>query len=467
MPTASTIPLVIVSLIAWRLAKGNLLAIVLFVAVFGAASALDIGDQGVAPWIFVLVIGLWFKFVSGGLRWSLPEGTNRKALLLVIMFIVYAVSSGIAFPIAFKGVHVVAAHMLSGGELRFGSNNISQICYLLACLTVFILGLTGGRESLRKAVDWYVYGCVVGAAFSAYQYLNAVYHIPYPSAVLYSGHHAILTHTAVTEGAVRLNSTFDEVSALAPHMAFGLVLVGWDLCIKPLRWSPAAKFAAMLGALLASESTTGYLCLMLVLVSLGVLSIHTYRRSQTISSGKIGVMVGVVCAGLIICGATDVPSIAAKAFQRGVLDKDKSLSYKERTGWNVSAMETAKETYFIGAGLGSVRCSSLEYGTLATLGAFGCFLFAASFAMQFASLRTSDRVDSDDSLYGKALLAALIVFAAMSVAGNELADPTLWTLFAAGVAGPTVLRPRIVNREGWQLGRATELAVRNLENVAQ
>ena len=449
MPTASTIPLVLICLLVWRLTKGNLLANVLFISVFGAASALDIGDQGVSPWLFVLAVGMWFRFVSGGLRWSLPDGANRTAMLLVILFVVYAVISGIAFPIAFKGVHVVGARMSSaGGSLSFGSNNISQICYLLACFTVFILGLTSGRGSLRTALDWYVYGCVVGAGFSAYQYLSVVAHVPYPSAVLYTGHHAILSDTAVTAGAIRLNATFDEVSALAPHMAVGLVLVGWDLCTKPLRWSQNVKFIAILGAILASESTTGYLSLLLVLSCLGMLSIRTYVKSQTISPAKVWVTVGVICVGLALGALTNAPSVAVKAFQRDVLEKDKSLSYKERTGWNVSAMETAKETYFIGAGLGSVRCSSLEYGMLATLGAFGCALFVASFAMQFSSLRAGGTVRSDDNVYGKSLLAAFIVLAAMSVAGNELADPTLWTLFAAGVAGPTLLRSRIVRRDG-------------------
>jgi O-antigen ligase len=254
---------------------------------------------------------------------------------------------------------------------------------------------------------------------------------------LYSGHHAILSKGVVTAGSLRLNSTFDEVSALSPHMAVGLAIAGWDLCTKPLRWGTVFKFIAMLGAVLCSESTTGYVTLILLFLSLGALSVHGYWKTRKISLFGIWVMIGVGVACVTIAAATNVPAFVAKTFQRDVLDKDKSLSYKERTGWNTSAMETAKETYFVGAGLGSVRCSSLLYGLFANLGILGSILFAASFFAQFTPILSRGLIDPDDNLYGKSLLAAFIFLAAMSVSGSELAYPSLWSLFAAGVVGPS------------------------------
>jgi len=67
-----------------------------------------------------------------------------------------------------------------------------------------------------------------------------------------------------------------------------------------------------------------------------------------------------------------------------VIDKPASDSGKERSKWNEQALTNFAETEGLGAGIGSVRASSLPIAVLGSIGAFGAatygtFLFGVLF----------------------------------------------------------------------------------------
>jgi hypothetical protein len=435
MPTATTVPLILLVLLLWRLTKGQLLSMVLFLSIFQAASGLNFGDLGVAPWILTLVGGLLFKLVKGNTAPSFIPGINTVAVRLLLIFVCYAIMSGLVYPFLFRGVTVISSHNSSLSPLAWGTANVAQICYLLAAVVVFLMALLSSREIISTALDWYVRGCVVASFFAMYQLASAVVHIPYPTAILDSNPRYVVYPAYMINGMWRLSSTFTEASAMAGYLSAGIVLHGWDVLTRPLRWSSSFSLALMIISLLLTLSSTGYLSLILILLAGGALSLRSLFQSRSLSRVKAILLLLAAFSSGIVLMTTNAPATIDKVIHSVLLDKENSSSYRDRTASNYAAMETARQTYYMGAGWGSVRCSSLGSGLLATVGAAGVLLFCAFLFSLILPLFSPRRLGN---VYEKSLLGTLIILAGMMVAGNEPVQPILWVLFAACAAGPCV-----------------------------
>jgi hypothetical protein len=475
VPTASTVPLLLLALLLWRLTRGNLLAITLFLSIFAAASAFNVGDQGIQPWIFILVIGLVLKVATGYSLPSLPAGLNKVAVRLFGVFVLYSLCSGMLCPFLFQGVTARGSHnLVAPGPLSWSMANLAQICYLLAAASLFVIALSTTRDSLRSALDWYVRGCVVVAIFSLYQWANAIAHVPYPSAILYSSPRYAVFHAYQINGIYRLNSTFVEASGMAPYMAAGIVLKGWDVLTQPFCWRSILALALITYALVHTLSTTGYLSLILISLLGMIYAVWSYLRTYTLSPAKVAVLMVAASLGFIALLASDAPQTINKVLHSILIDKDKTSSYAERTEWNQDAMRTAQATYYIGAGWGSVRCSSLAYGLLATVGLIGISLFLAFLLSLMSPLLSRHYKARVGDIYEKSLVAAFVMLAAMVVSGNELDSPILWVAFAAGAMGPAagqLRNPRLLNRHPpssiRRLSRSGRLSPGGLETSGQ
>ena len=139
--------MIILLVLLWRLTKGELLSIILFVSIFGAASAINIGGSGVLPWTFALAVGIVFKVLSGFHRPRFIVGCNVTAVRLLVTFVCYAIWTGLVYPLLFLGITVMSPH---GGAqpLSWGTANLFQIIYLIAVVTVFLIGVFSTREAL-------------------------------------------------------------------------------------------------------------------------------------------------------------------------------------------------------------------------------------------------------------------------------------------------------------------------------
>lgn len=136
MPTATTLPLIILIALLWRLTKGNVLSVVLFTSIFDAASALNFGKLGVSPWMVALLVGLAEKVLKGHGPFRLITGINQLALKLGVSFVLYSAWSGIVFPVIFAGAPVLSSHDTSPAPLNWNVSNFAQLCYLVACVLV-------------------------------------------------------------------------------------------------------------------------------------------------------------------------------------------------------------------------------------------------------------------------------------------------------------------------------------------
>jgi hypothetical protein len=347
----------------------------------------------------------------------------------------YAIFSGLLYPILFQGVLVQGSHDSTPGPLVLGIANVAQICYLVTAVAVFGLALASSREALSSALDWYVRGCIVACIFAMYQLANAVYGVPYPTEILYSNPRYVIYHAYKINGMWRLNSTFTEASVLAGHLSVGIALLGWNVVTRPLRWRSSLSLALMVVTLLLTLSSTGYLSLIVTVLAGSALTLRAVFRAQSLSRGKAILLLAAALVVTVALITTNATAMINKAIHSVLLDKEDTSSYRERTASNYAAMETARQTYYMGAGWGSVRCSSLGPGLLATVGILGTLLFCTFLLSLALPLFGPSKISQRGDTYEKSMLGTLVILAAMMVAGNEPDQPILWVLFAACAAG--------------------------------
>jgi hypothetical protein len=452
MITAATIPLILLSAWLWRLTKGDLVSIVLFLSIFEAASGLNIGGMGIAPWILVLVFGLLLKLIKGTSVPQFMSGINIMSVRLLLAFVAYAFFTGITYPFLFEGVPVLSSHgdMIHAAPLAWGMANVAQLCYLLAVASLFLIATFSSRTNLMTALIWYVRGCVTASFFAIYQLANAIAHIPYPSIVLYSNPRYVIYPAYMINGMWRLNSTFTEASAMAGHLSVGIALCAWDVITHPPRWSSCLSLLLMTVSLLLTISTSGYLALILIFVVTGAMAIRLLLVTRSLSHVQAILLVIAVACGAFTFVGTSAPATVVKVVRSVFIEKQDSSSYRERTASNQSAMETAKQTYYLGAGWGSVRCSSLGSGLLGTVGIPGVALFLAFLTSLLLPLLRGGEHSQEDNLYEKSLFGVFVILAGMMIASNEPVQPILWVLFAGTVAGPAVLRSCSSIRSGFR-----------------
>lgn len=439
MPTYTTVPFLILLVLLWRWTRGNVLSIVAFTSIFDAASVLNFGALGVSPCLFALLVCLPLRIAQRRQRTVVSSGINRPVLYLVLAFFACEALSALVYPFLFSGIPVL--HLTDTIPLHWGMPNLAQLCYAGAAAVVFILSITSTRDEISEALTWYVRGCIVATFFAFYQLANATLHIPFPDAILYSNTGHAVYHAYKINGMWRLNSTFNEASAMAGSLIGGLAILSWDLIKNQLSFSRACQFAFMLLAILLTLSTTGYLCLA-VLATLGTL---IFARHLFTTGGLSGIKFTVLflllaAATTVFFASSSVRGTASKVISSVVLDKKGTDSYKARQESHDFALNTLRDTSYLGAGLGSTRASGLAFTLLAGSGVPGFSLFVLAYLTLLSRLLLKSRFASqyDDGLLQRSILGLTLLLTGMFIAGTEPIQPALWMLFAAAMFGPQV-----------------------------
>ncbi len=442
--TASTLPLLVLIAFLWWRTRGELLPIILFTSIFDAASALNVGDSPIAPWLFAMMLCLPLKILTGKLGTRAVPGLNRGAFVALCMFVGYAVLSAVLNPFLFHGILVSNSHNGLNNHLAIGITNFTQTTYLLAAFTVFLLAIHSSREQLRRAVDWYVRAAVCIACFSMYQLANATLHVPFPSAILYTNTAHVIYDAYKVSGVWRLNSTLTEASEAAFYLGTGLALLSWQMATHRIRRQHAVSFVLLFVALLLTVSTVGYCCLATIAVGgMFLYARHTLGR-QGAAPVKLLLLLGVVAVAVPLFTLTDAPQTVAKVFNGVFVDKVNSDSYRERTLWNTLALQTSHDSYYFGAGWGSVRASSFACSLMGNVGIPGVLLFCF-FLLQLIRPLFRPRRYARFELYERSLFAIAVMLVALVVATPDPVMPVIWVLFAVAVAA----KPRRSAQPGW------------------
>ncbi len=455
--TASTLPLLVLIAFLWWRTKGELLPIILFISIFDAASAFNVAGSPIAPWILALLVCLPIKALTGKLRWKPIAGINQSAFKALLLFVGYAVFSSVAFPFLFHGILVSNSHNGLNTHLSWTFSNFAQPSYLLAALTVYLLAIHSTREQLRVAVAWYIKACICIAFFSMYQLANALVHIPYPSAILYTNTTHVIYDAYKIGGVWRLNSTLPEASEAAFYLGTGLALLGWHLATHRIRWQSAAGFLLMLTALVLTVSTVGYACLGSIAVGGLLLYVRYSFRRKSLAPVKVLLVLGLIAVAVPLLLLTDAGHTVSKVFETVFVNKVDSDSYRERSLWNTLALQTSHDSYYLGAGWGSVRASSFACSLMGNVGIPGVLLFLV-FILQLLRPLLRPRRYARFEMFERSLFAIAIMLVALLIATPDPIMPIIWVLFAVATASKprNVMAPgRISTRQEPAPGRPT------------
>lgn len=415
--------------------RGWLLPLAVASSVFQAASLINIrsGAQanGLAP-AYILLVG---ALLQESLRPSRRTQSGRAASAFLSLFVAYAIVSAALSPLIFSGTRVIAPRV-GMVTLTWSMSNVTQITYLLLCSGLFFAARRTNERDAETLLQWVLGGCTVSAVIGLYQWLAIALGLPFPSAALYSNttytlFDAYRLHQLWGVSA-RINATFAEPSfAALPYSGALAVLLARVLANRYRLWDAAAAMLILV-ALLLSASSTAYLCLAVIAVGGFIRYVRNWHGGPefrllklALAGAFLGTLLSVVAVPTLRVRVTGV-------LQTTLFEKTKSGSYAERSQWNAAALETAQNTYYLGAGWGSSRASSFGATLLANVGVLGTGLFAGfvltTMLLALLRERLGGRI-TDIGIFEGAAVTLLAHFLAVP----DIVFPILWLYFGLAV----------------------------------
>lgn len=451
--TLSTVPLSLLAIYLSYRSHWQILPVMMFMSVFGAASLLNLmgGGIGVSPG-YALLLATLIKACVFDRNTPQPRKASSAAAIFLVLFTLYAATSAFVNPVLLEGAPYSNPKMGFNVPLRWETGHLNQLFYLVLNVALFfVVSRRCSPAELQRSLRWFVGGCVLASVIAIYQYVCLKTGLPFPSDFLYTNK-SYATFSAYEVGRfARANSTFVEASAAGLFLPPALALTAWRMVIGP-NWKDAVYTSIILTGLFLTISTTAYLCFFFLACLSVFILLRNWKARTSVRRNKLVLTAG-VC--ILFVGLGAVPSArtwTADLLNITIVGKTETSSYVQRTQWNDDAVQTAMSTSWLGAGWGICRASSLVPTMLGNVGIPGVGLFAAFLAQVFLPLWRSQR--QSVLLKGPAIFAASVVIVGLLVAGPELTSQPLWvfaaiatTTFPFATRGPTVFVPLSLGRE--------------------
>jgi hypothetical protein len=115
------------------------------------------------------------------------------------------------------------------------------------------------------------------------------------------------------------------------------------------------------------------------------------------------------------------------------VNKVDSDSYRERTLMNTLALQTSHDSFYLGAGWGSVRASSFACSLMGNVGIPGVALFLLFLSQVVRPLFSPARYARFE-LFERSLFGMAVMLLGLVVAGSDPVMPVIWVLFAVATA---------------------------------
>ena len=333
--------------------------------------------------VLLLQLGLrgdWLRQALGTLRPYQPG-------FWLLMVLLIAAVSAIFLPRLFAG-QTEAFQVVRSAEkalpvlqpLAPSNGNVAQLFRLLLSASAFLTLATLFR--CQPTPSPIVTGMAVALAAHAALGVADVgsYALGRPDLLkgLRSSGYQMLDHQMLL-GAKRMVGGFPEPSAFGYYSIglFGFWLRYW----LGARGNGLALLCLIVSSLLVLRSTSSGTYVALAV--LGVLCIGFSLRTvdlDRLRHGQVRMLVGCVALFLLMAGVAvltlNLFPAAARFLDTALFSKLSSASGIERLSWNRQAMTNFRDTWTLGAGLGSVRGNGWLGATLASLGLIGTLFFA-------------------------------------------------------------------------------------------
>lgn len=367
---------------------------------FGMMAAFNLpavgGTSIIGVDLAVVTLTLLLLTYRNGLNHLLSAFAPGTPGFLLFLFLGYSIFATAFFPRVFAGLEVFSLGR-SGNEdgiivqpLRPGNGNLSQLMRMILSIMAYAAVMVLVRR-LRDAEQ--VLACVklvtiVHVGMGVIDILTNAANLTFLLEPIRTANYS-LTLGQKTAGLNRMIGGFPEASSYG-YLSLGLFgfwLSFW-VTHKTRARTGAIFLALMTFAVLRGTSSAAYVATMMLCV------VFATSRVFAITGGVVRVrnaailvttlaMLPLAVAGLYSIYEL-VPAFAG-FIDRALLDKLATESGIERMSWNAQALRNAADTYFLGAGLGSVRASNWLFSTLASTGAIGT---ALSIAFLYRVFRT-------------------------------------------------------------------------------
>ena len=437
------IVLVPVILLVFLVRPARLEQMLICMAVFQAAAVLNLGGGfsfGLSPYFFtacLLAARVTLRWVTGGIRFWRGEFAQTH-LQIAALFIGWCVLSAFLLPILFEGTPVDSPR--AGAEavfylalpLKWSFSNAGQAMYMVLNFFVLVaLAEFSVSRRIESLLNAFTFSGVIVLLVGLYQMASYRFGLPFPSSFFNSnGAWAQNFNQMMSGGWHRVSATFVEPSEaggfLSAWVLFELILANWGMTKRRTHWLLAIVGCVVL---LATTSSTGYATVGLVLCCMTAQVVF-----QVIRSGHIPIRTGMTVATFTIAiGAFLALGHGASLLDSILWHKSDSTSGVVRMATVWRALDVMRDTYGLGAGLGSNRA----FGALAyigsNLGIFGLVVFFCMLAQLLGKVVSYVRALPSWTPGRVAIIACAAAFCAnligAAISGAEISDPRIWVLW--------------------------------------
>ncbi len=370
--------------------------------IFPEAAVFVTGSLGLQPGYAMAIFVLLRAMVEATLgRCSVPKEIIPSILALASFIFVSVISLWIAV-LFFQGkVSVIGGtdefQLSAAAPWILRRENITQLIYLwLDGGLVLALALALCRlppDQLARAIDrGFVVMIVLAGLFCAWQELSFLTGIWWPREFFTTNPPYTFAVEQEMLGGLRVQGSFTEPSSLAFYYS-GFLFFSWARLRTRPSLSSAALVVSCVVALLISKSTTA-LAVIAAFVATAVpsLPIALVARRAVRRPTRGGVSAAVLIVGALVAGVAW--ALSNGTYLRRLLDllvfhKAQGVSYRERQGTNLMALDVVSQTWGLGIGIGSHKPDSLALTLLSNVGLLGAASFAVFVALLFWGTRAA------------------------------------------------------------------------------
>ena len=386
-----------------------LASLVVFSAIFQAASVLNVGTKGISPFFISQAM---FSLCALVRIKVLPARIPRWAVVLLVL-IAFAILVTLLAPLLFKGTLVYVpdqgideAAMYGGSPLSYSAGQLAQCVYLLVNVVTLGLFYFAGR-----LLDWrllwrvFMFSLWLVVFIGLWEFSSKIIGYPFPSDFFYSNPGVAQLSDQLTFGIDRLNSTYTEPSNAGAVLAafFWMTMMSSQMSYLAL--------ILILGTLVCTVSGTGVAALLAGMV---------YRVSSKYGVSILLVLALFLFAGLILSGYAEILlSLLSIKFE--------SHSGVSRLTADVYAFELVPKTFGFGVGLGSNRPSGLLAYVVSNLGVIGSGLWGGFvFLFLFDAHRCKLPYKSDVARRRSLIMYVVVILAGQAVSVPDLNLMSTW-----------------------------------------
>lgn len=372
-----------------------------------------------------------------------PARPPRAGFWLTIL-LVYGLIAAIVLPRLFAGATYTFGIGRDGSDggvklvsLAPNSGNLTQTFYFAGdCVCFLLVASFARRPRNMHAIGAAVLFCAcANLVFALIDVLTGLTNTAEILAPIRNANYNMLNEAKIM-GMKRIVGSFPEASAFA-FASLGLFGFCFSLWLRHYRTRSTGILSALIFvSLIASTATTAYAGLIVYLAIIYAANLLRLLRRTATYNMSLFVFVAPPVAAFVVFGLafSDGAWLAAtETLDNLLFNKMSTASGIERAMWNQQAMQNFVDTYGLGAGIGSVKSSSLITSLLANVGVFGLSTFALFVGIMLYDAAYGERDPELASLRQAASSACLAYVATASISGGSI-NPGLVFFVLAGLA---------------------------------